>query len=155
MSKIGDISVYEDCISHISGNVNEIGEKDASVYEICNDNKDYFDHNLDNPGIPTLKKISSTRINFQTSSDSGRTKIKYNSAISNPFEIKRNNSKGSRSNKILLQDFKEIKTGNIYYNNIIESEAINEVLEIRSSSIDFDGTNKIQVLLLGKYNNRI
>jgi hypothetical protein len=53
--------------------------------------------------------------------------MKYNNDINNPFQLNNNNN-----------------------NNNIETESVNEILEIKSSSIDFNNTNKLQILLLGK-----
>jgi len=139
MNSIGnycDNSVYEDCISHISDRniTDNIIDKDISVYELCNENRDRDNSfnisnnnintsnisNKKNNGKNTLFILESKRLIFNDNKVNSRTKtIKYNSNISNPFQNKNRTNKENKdnkdlfSNKLLLKNIKEIKTGNL------------------------------------------
>jgi hypothetical protein len=118
MNNLGNnISIYDDCISHKSNiSDNNIIDKDISVYEICNENKDnsFVSNNNKNQTKNKLLILESKKIIFNDySNDTSRTRpIKYNSNITNPFQIKnKDNNNNLSNNKILLKDFKQIKTG--------------------------------------------
>ena len=116
MSKIGDDSFYEECISQISENT----IKDISVYEICNENMDNISNisKANKNEIVKLSNFDSRKFSFKNFNDINTNKniIKpinlNNSNNSKPFE---NNINGltKNGNKIFFEDFKEIKTGNV------------------------------------------
>ena len=165
MKIVDDTSVYEDCISQFSTpkNTLDLIENNISVYEACNENEENSDNQstirYNNNIFNDFRNINSETgknfffqskfINFNDSlfeSVYSKENFKKNKAISNKNERisipflknpgKIIESKNDSKNKIKLE----------------ESEPINEVLEIRRSSIYLDGNNKMQILLLSKFN---